>query len=119
MKQKRPCRQSGCPALTGHPTRYCEQHRPKDVRIPSKAYDQRWQQISKQYLAHHPICEGLYRDIDGSLKPCLYKSTHTDHIRGREHGDGWHNLQALCHSCHSKKTAKFDGGFGHIKKEKI
>jgi 5-methylcytosine-specific restriction protein A len=25
----------------------------------------------------------------------------------------WDNLSALCHACHSRKTATQDGGFGH------
>ena len=27
------------------------------------------------------------------------------------------NVQALCHSCHSKKTASIDGGYGRKKKD--
>jgi 5-methylcytosine-specific restriction protein A len=39
---------------------------------------------------------------------------HVDHVVPREQGgsDDWANLQALCASCHSRKTALEDGGFG-------
>lgn len=44
----------------------------------------------------------------------VVQATDVDHIVPREQGgsDQWSNLQALCHSCHSKKTATEDGGFG-------
>jgi 5-methylcytosine-specific restriction endonuclease McrA len=40
---------------------------------------------------------------------------HLDHIKARNAGgtDNASNLHWLCHSCHSRKTAKKDGGFGH------
>lgn len=117
-KPARPCRQSGCPALTKHSSRYCEKHRPKDTRISStrRGYDSIWQEISKRYLQVHPICEAFYTDIYGNMQQCKNKAQHVDHKKGREYGDGWHNLQALCHGCHSKKTVKYDGGFGNVKR---
>lgn len=47
----------------------------------------------------------------------LVSGTHVDHVR--PHRGDWSlfmdstNLQALCHSCHSRKTAREDRGFGH------
>ena len=41
-------------------------------------------------------------------------ATVVDHVIPRESGgiDALDNLQALCKSCHDRKTAKTDGGFG-------
>nr|WP_197408087.1 MULTISPECIES: HNH endonuclease signature motif containing protein [unclassified Guyparkeria] len=36
-----------------------------------------------------------------------------DHIDGNAHNNEPGNLAALCASCHSRKTARQDGGFGN------
>lgn len=43
------------------------------------------------------------------------KSSHADHITPKRDGglDDVSNLQGTCHSCHSRKTAAHDGGFGN------
>mgnify|MGYP001817975012 CR=1 FL=1 len=60
-------------------------------------YGRQWQCLRKKFLAKHPKC-----------KRCGAKSTDVDHIRAvRDDPDlllNWHNLRALCHSCHSKRT---------------
>ncbi|WP_442869375.1 HNH endonuclease [Bradyrhizobium sp. CCBAU 11430] len=40
---------------------------------------------------------------------------HLDHIKARKGGgtDEPSNLRWLCRPCHSRKTAKVEGGFGH------
>ncbi|MFL5328387.1 MAG: HNH endonuclease [Gemmataceae bacterium] len=45
----------------------------------------------------------------------LVKAKHVDHIKSRRKGgtNDHSNLRSLCHSCHSRKTCKHDGGFGH------
>lgn len=61
-------------------------------------------------LARDPICKKCNR--------C--PSTHADHIK--PHKGDWAlfcdmaNLQGLCASCHSKKTAGEDGGFGNVRR---
>jgi 5-methylcytosine-specific restriction protein A len=52
-------------------------------------------------LASHPLCA-----------VCDEPATDVDHIDGNARNNDVHNLQSLCHSCHSRKTARQDGGFG-------
>ena len=67
----------------------------------------RWRKLSRSYRARQPVCE-----LCGHAP-----SQHTDHIEPHRNLPHlfWSqtNWQALCHSCHSKKTASEDGGFGN------
>ena len=107
----RVCSRPGCPELTE--ARLCSQHEAErqagiDAKRPGPAargYDSRWQSVSRRYLRSHPYCE----------EPgCGKRSTEVDHIDGAgPFGDNSdQNLKALCHSCHSRKTARQDHGFG-------
>ena len=64
-------------------------------------YGSGWNRIRRWVLANTPLC------------PCGRPATDVDHITPLRNG-GTHdvrNLQALCHSCHSRKTAR-ENGFG-------
>ena len=105
-----PCCHPGCGALVPYGTKYCEKHRPlhpEEARpAADRGYDSAWRKARKRYLEAHPLCvqcmkEGRYT-----------KATDVDHIVPHR-GDRdlfWDvsNWQALCHSCHSKKTAAED-----------
>ena len=77
----------------------------------ARGYDRVWRKKARQYLAEHPVCEC-------ELEACYEPSVEVDHIIPfagiddplRLDDD---NLQALAKACHSKKTATYDGGFGH------
>ena len=61
--------------------------------------DKRWQQLRQRQLLVEPWCA-----------VCGARATDVDHIKPHR-GDlrlflDEGNLQSLCHSCHSKKTAK-------------
>jgi 5-methylcytosine-specific restriction endonuclease McrA len=59
---------------------------------------QQWRVLRHTKLRANPVCESC------NSAP----STDVDHIVGmRKGGDpwAWKNLQALCHACHSRKTA--------------
>jgi 5-methylcytosine-specific restriction protein A len=72
----------------------------------ARGYGHRWRKLRRLKLNDHPMCEWT---------GCDRAATDVDHIRPRAQGgdDSFANLQSLCHSHHSQKTASGDGGFGH------
>lgn len=107
-----PCHQSGCPerAIRGG---YCQAHqrqrpaRQVDQDRPSAAargYDARWRAFRRGYLQRFPECV-----------ICNRMATEIDHIIPIRRGGALYdecNLQAMCHECHSRKTARENGGWG-------
>lgn len=74
-----------------------------------RGYTRTWYRVRGLYLKHHPLC---------SIPDCTAFATEVDHKKRIEAGGDmydWDNLQALCKSCHSKKTVREDGGFGRAK----
>jgi len=68
----------------------------------ARGYDARWQRLRLAFLSAHPLCAHCMRD--GVLR----QATEVDHIRRISDGGArldQANLQALCKSCHSRKTA--------------
>lgn len=101
-----PCTYPGCPRLSVSRGR-CNDHkaeRRKDYdrrrgSASSRGYGRRWKRLRDSVLAEHPVCQA-----DG----CDELATDVDHITPKRKGgtDSLDNLQALCHSCHSAKTAR-------------
>ena len=107
----KPCKQPGCPKLT-HGS-FCEPHKKQylqslEDRRPSsqeRGYDHRWAGYIRRYLRIHKTCV-----------ICKRPSQRVDHIVPvRRGGSFWDpsNHQAMCLSCHSRKTATQDGAFGN------
>lgn len=106
-----PCAEPGCPELTA--SGRCEDHRLAQRRkaeagrpsASQRGYDEAWRRTRAAFLKVYPVCE-----------QCPEPATDVDHRDGRgPHGPlghHWPNLQALCHSHHSRKTVREDGGFG-------
>lgn len=74
---------------------------PKSADRPSackQGYDRRWQRLRLMILAKEPLCR-----LCGNRF-----ATQVDHVVPRSKGgdDSEDNLQALCASCHSKKTRR-------------
>jgi 5-methylcytosine-specific restriction enzyme A len=69
----------------------------------SQGYGVEWRKIRDAFLADNPDCY-----------LCGQSASDVDHIIPKRRGgtDDWSNLQALCHVCHSRKTARADGRWG-------
>lgn len=67
-----------------------------------RGYGSHWRKLRKMVLAAQPIC---------SVGTCFQPAIEVDHIIPKARGgdDSFSNLQGLCKSCHSRKTAKEDG----------
>jgi len=74
-----------------------------------------WRELRRWHLAQYPYCvECLH---DGKAKAeAIPRRPNVDHIKPHKGCSGMFfdltNLQTLCHSHHSRKTATEDGGFG-------
>lgn len=109
-KPMRPCLYPGCTALVR--SGYCDAHRPPDTARRSersRAY-RRWYSLSvwtdelrPQQLAREPFCRTC------AARGLRTRATDVDHVV--PHDGDWArftdpgNLESLCHSCHSRKTA--------------
>ena len=101
-KPKKPCAYPGCPNLTD--TKYCESHKALEnteytAGSRNTFYKSpEWKKKRAEYLESHPFCSS-----------CGHPASVVDHIvpilNGGEALDD-DNLQALCWSCHSKKSIK-------------
>lgn len=113
----KPCRHPGCPNPTANV--YCEQHQGAqkiqreyfDKQRGSAArrgYGRLWQAIRLRILARDPICSNPF-----NLENHIVISTEVDHKVPRSSGgdDSDDNLQGVCTSCHSRKTATEDSTF--------
>ncbi len=100
-----PCTYGHCPALVPGGGR-CPKHRVQHNRGSSsqQGYGGAWRKVRQQVKDEEPFC-----------RRCGAPTTDVDHIIPRRQGgsDARSNLQGLCHACHSRLTASFDGGFGH------
>ena len=112
---KRQC--SGCGRATLG--RYCERCRTRgNAReergsAARRGYGWRWRKYREGYLAAHPLCGDPFKRHVGVVRAAT-DVDHVEPVSGPEDARFWDpaNLQALCHACHSVKTAKRDGGFG-------
>lgn len=128
------CCYPGCHRPVPRGERYCDAHAKagakRDAEIEAKAkaardarrrqvrgttaqrgYGGRWQTLRRRFILQHPYCQECLKQGK------LVEATDVDHIvphRGcAKLLFDEANLQSLCHECHSRKTAKEDGGFGN------
>ena len=109
---ERPCKAFGCPNTTSNPNGYCDEHQElakkheADRRESAyrRGYDKRWEKFRVRYLHEHPLC------VDCLAKHRMTPASEVHHIRKlRDYPQLKYtesNLMALCHECHSKRTAR-------------
>lgn len=66
-----------------------------------------WRVIRSIQLTREPLCRACAQRGRATV------ASDVDHIDSRNTSCDQSNLQSLCHSCHSSKTAREDGGFGN------
>lgn len=114
MRALRPCRHPGCGQLV--PGGYCACHKPKERSRSEEAKTWRWMYKTPQWeslrgdqLLSEPFCRECARKYPPGDPRHRTWATDVDHIE--DHKGDWEkfcdrsNLQSLCHSCHSRKTA--------------
>ncbi|WP_417251061.1 HNH endonuclease signature motif containing protein [Castellaniella sp.] len=114
-----PCRHSGCANVVdggGYcPTHAADAHqwdssqraRARQKRRALATGDPRWRRLREVILREVPLC------VRCSAQGRVRLATVVDHIDGNAMNNDRSNLQSLCASCHSAKTAREDGGFGN------
>jgi 5-methylcytosine-specific restriction protein A len=105
----RPCTKPGCPALVRGSSSRCPAHAKHLERPTSSAqgYGADWRKLRAAHLAVNPTCVA-----------CGAAAVDVDHIQAHRGNETLRldpaNLQSFCRSCHSKKTARVDHGFGRM-----
>lgn len=129
---RKPCRYSSCNELV-RGSAYCEKHTIKkeaEVRVErikydkergtsaSRGYGSRWSTYSKQFRVNNPLCVMCLERGKLTKAECV---DHIEAVDGKDDLKFWEptNHQSLCHSCHSEKTVKEDGGLGNQKRERF
>lgn len=111
-KPLKPCCFPRCFELTPH--RYCEYHRKKrqhdyDQRrgsASSRGYDARWRRARSSFLKRNPVC--VRCEQEGKVVAAIVVDHIKPHKGDRELFWDYSNWQALCTSCHSRKTVLED-----------
>lgn len=110
IKPLRPCRHPGCSVLVS--SGYCAAHRPTSPVRSEESKSWRWMystgkwtdELRPDQLLREPFCRECARHGKRVW------ATDVDHIV--DHKGDWtvfcdpDNLESLCHSCHSRKTAQ-------------
>lgn len=108
----RPCPRPGCPGLVRAgtcsvcgPSQRTQRARDYDAErgnAHQRGYGARWQKLRGAYLRANPLC------VDCAQHGRTTAANEVDHILPKRLGgtDEWENLQPLCKSCHSRKTAR-------------
>lgn len=112
---KKPCAKPGCPITVARDVRFCLTHTVEHNRAynkrrgsaSSQGYGVAWRRLRTLQLAREPLCR-IHRARGETVS-----AVEVDHIVPKAQGgrDAFENLQSLCKSCHSAKTAR--EVFGH------
>ena len=127
------CAFPGCFTAVPLDVRYCDKHAAKGAQrdadgkarreqhrklhagnAAARGYGYAWRKAAQTFLKRHPLCALCEREGLVTAATCV---DHTKPHKGNKQlfWDAT-NWQPLCQSCHSKKTAREDGGFGNERK---
>ncbi len=109
-----PCNHPGCRELVEAGERRCPAHRREAYRVydrdrpprSKRGYDRAHYRLRKLVMAEQPLCVACEKA--GRIEPGI----EMDHIDGDVMNKDRDNLQMLCKRCHSRKTAREQGGLG-------
>lgn len=123
MQPNKPCARPGCSSLALVNERYCEKCKQADKKRKQdqdkkrgssckRGYGRVWQRYRLRFLAEHPLC------VDCESRGRIVLATVVDHKQPHK-GDMvlfWNpkNHQGMCKTCHDRKTASENGGFGNV-----
>ena len=111
FRPKQYCKSPNCNQLVDAKIGYCDKHKKpvgryeEDRESASKrGYDRIWQRLRAVKLRHDPLCEECKRNDR------IVIAIEVHHIKPVKLFPWlrlvWENLESLCKSCHSKKTAE-------------
>lgn len=116
-KPKKPCRYPGCKELTDE--RYCTEHKQlmdkqyrqneRDLEAEKFYQSKEWRNLRRVKLNINPLCEECFRHNRYAMAEVV------DHIIPIKYGGARldiTNLQSLCKSCHSSKSAREGSRWG-------
>ena len=103
---KRPCRYPCCPNLCDSGV-YCREHSQYSSdrlrgNAAERGYDGKWRTSRDRYLRRNPLCVQCLKE--GIITPATVVDHVVPHRGNRTLFWDEHNWQALCKSCHDKKT---------------
>jgi 5-methylcytosine-specific restriction protein A len=79
-------------------------------------YGWKWRKAREVFLSMHPLCECAECRALGRILPASVVDHRTPHRGDITLFWDMSNWQALSKSCHDRKTARVDGGFGNRRK---
>lgn len=105
-----PCKQNGCPNLVSYRNKYCDEHKSnfslEAKTTKEKGYNYRWNKARLRFLKVHPLC--VQCKANGRLTKARVVDHITPHRGDKELFWDENNWQALCKSCHDRKTKTTD-----------
>lgn len=101
--------------MPDRPPRYRPPVAPRQVDVSrptaaARGYGSRWQRARLAFLAANPLC--VRCEAEGRTTAATDVDHDTPHCGDYTLFWDESNWRSLCRSCHSKKTANEDGGFG-------
>jgi len=116
------CGRPLCNVRVPHGVTYCEQHEQewREKRKARKSTKRKAQYLDPGDLSKWRRVRAAFLQRNSICAECGRPATVVDHIVPHR-GDAallWDegNYQPMCSSCHSRKTAKLDGGFGNARR---